>query len=90
MTSKVEEIGREDTFWGPYSLWDGETVTKYGQQCGASWTHICTPKPSVTKIHQQLIIKVGKGRIHGEHAKTKFTQKGCSKLIKNASKKGEV
>ena len=26
--SKVEEIGREDKVWVPYSLWDGETVTK--------------------------------------------------------------
>ena len=26
--SKVEEIGQEDKFWGPYSQWDGKTVTK--------------------------------------------------------------
>ena len=26
--SKVEENGREDKFWVPYSQWDGETVTK--------------------------------------------------------------
>ena len=48
------------------------------------------PKPSVIKIHQQLIIKVGKGRLHGEHVTTKCTQKGCSKVIKYARKKGEV
>ena len=62
----------------------------YGQQFGASWTNICAPKPSVIKIHQQLIIKVGKGRLHGEHATTKCTQKGCSKDIIYARKKGEV
>ena len=61
----------------------------YGQQFGASWTHICAPKPSVIKIYQQLIIKVGKRRLHGEHA-TKKTHKGCSKVIKSARKKGGV
>ena len=61
----------------------------YGQKLGASWTHIYTPKPSMIKINQQLIIKVGKGRFHGEHATTKCTQKGCSKVIKYARKMGE-
>ena len=28
VTSKVEDIGREDKVWVPYSQWDGETVTK--------------------------------------------------------------
>ena len=32
--SKVEEIGREDKVWVPYSQWDGETVTKL-------WSTIC-------------------------------------------------
>ena len=28
VTSKVEDIGREDKFWVPYIPWDGEMVTK--------------------------------------------------------------
>ena len=62
----------------------------YGQQFDAIWTHICAPKPSVIKIHQKLIIKVGNVIFNGEHATKKSTQKGCSKLIKPARKKGGV
>ena len=88
--SKVEDIGREDKFWVTYIQWDGETVKHYGQQFGASWTHICAPKPRVITIHQQHIIKVGNGRLHGEQATTKYTHKYCSKVIKSARKKGGV
>ena len=79
------------TYWGgPPTNGIMKQSPNYGQQFGASWTHICAPKPSVIKIHQQLIIKVGKGRLHGEHATTKCTQKGFSKVIKYARKKEEV
>ena len=75
-----------------YHIADGmvKRSTNYGQQFGASWINICAPKPSVIKIHQQLIINVGNGRLHGEHATPKCNQKGCSKVIKSARKKGGV
>ena len=86
----IEEIGREDKFWGPYIQWDGKNVTKLWSTIWCNLDpYLCTKtkrdKNSSTTYHQ-----IRQGQISWEHATTKCTQKGCSKIIKYARKKGEV
>ena len=63
--SKVEKIGRKDKFWVPYSQWDGETFNKLWSTIWCKLDPYLRTKTQHDKIHQQLIIKIGKGRLHG-------------------------
>ena len=88
--SKVEDIGREDKVWVPYSQWGGGTVTKLWSTIWCKLDPYLRTKTQRDKNSSTTYHKSRQGNIAWRTCYKKCMQKGCSKLIKYARKKGEV
>ena len=87
---KVEDIGQEDEVWVPYCQWDCETVTELWSTIWCQLYPYLRTKTQRDKNSSTTYHKSWQGQIAWTTCYKKHMQKGCSKVIKYARKKGEV
>ena len=84
----IEEIGLEDTFWGPYIQCDGKTVTKIWSTIWCKLdTYMCT-KTQCDKNSSTTYHKIWQGQISWRTHYNKMYAEGLFKDNKIRKKKG--
>ena len=86
--SKVEEIGKEDKVWVPYSQWDGETINKLWSTIFCKLDPYLRTKTQRDKNSSTTYHKIRQWQISWRTCYNKMYAEGLFKDNKICKKKG--